>query len=390
MAPPPERSVDRPSGRARPPRSGRWAEVDLDAIRHNVRFLLGRLPEGTRLFAVVKGQAYGHGAAEVARAALSAGAWGLGVATPGEAQELQGLCAPERLLLLGGLAPCQAPDAAAIGCAVACGSRELAGALAAAAPPGRPVAVHLKVDTGMGRLGCDPAEAPELARWMDGSPRLRLAGVFTHFASAEGDEAYTAAQYARFQSALAAFGCDPGVRHACNSPAALRYPHMALDAVRCGIALYGCEWPGLQPVLRLRALLTYVKRVPEGAGLGYGQTWHAPRDSVIATVGIGYEDGVLRSRSSRGSVVVRGRRAPLVGRVSMDQITIDVTEVPGVRAGDVATLIGDGITAEEVGEWSGTNSYEVLTSIGGRVERMFANEEPATPHYTGPGEYEEE
>ncbi|MBO0706064.1 MAG: alanine racemase, partial [Candidatus Dormibacteraeota bacterium] len=163
------------------------------------------------------------------------------------------------------------------------------------------------------------------------------------------------------------------------SAAALRFPAMALDAVRCGIALYGCEWPGLQPALRLRALVTHVKRVPEGAGIGYGQTWHARRESVIATIGIGYEDGVLRSRSSRGAVAVQGRRAPLVGRVSMDQITVDVTDVPGVRPGDVATLIGEGITAEEVAEWSGTNSYEVLTSIGNRVERVYTGSRHDAP-----------
>lgn len=353
--------------------AGRWAEVDLDAIRHNVRFLRDRLPAATRLVAVVKGQAYGHGAAPVARAALESGAWGLGVATPVEAEELRGLCDGERLLLLGGLAPCQAAEAARVGCGVACGSEELAAALAEAGHAGSPVPVHLKVDTGMGRLGCPPEDAAQLARRIQEAPALRLAGVFTHFASSESDQDFTAAQFERFQSALASLDGGAGLRHACNSGAALRYPAMALDAVRCGIALYGCEWPGLRPALRLRALVTHVKRVPEGAGIGYGQTWHAQRDSVIATIGIGYEDGVLRSRSSRGAVVIRGRRAPLVGRVSMDQITADVTDVPGVCPGDVATLIGEGITAEEVGEWSGTNSYEVLTSIGSRVERVYTS-----------------
>jgi alanine racemase len=371
----PEGGREGPATRTRPLGSGRWAEVDLDAIRHNVRFLLDHLPAGTRLFAVVKGQAYGHGAPEVARAALAEGAWGVGVATPREAEDLRGLCPPERLLLLGGLAPCQAAEAVTAGCAVACGSPELAEALAGAASPHRPVQVHLKVDTGMGRLGCAPGEAAGLARRIAGLSGLQLAGVFTHFASAESDDELTSAQFARFRSALADLDVEAGVRHACNSAAALRHPEMALDAVRCGIALYGCEWPGLRPALRLRALVTHVKRVPEGAGIGYGQIWHAPRESVIATIGIGYEDGVLRSRGSRGAVVVRGRRAPLAGRVSMDQITVDVTDVPGVAAGDVATLIGDGITAEEVAEWSGTNSYEVLTSIGGRVERMFAIED---------------
>jgi len=146
---------------------------------------------------------------------------------------------------------------------------------------------------------------------------------------------------------------------------------MALDAVRCGIALYGCDWAGLRPALSLRAVITQVKNVPHGASVGYGRTWMAPRDVRVATIAIGYEDGVLRSRSGRGEVAIAGRRAPLVGRVSMDQVTADVTEVPEARPGEVATLIGEGISAEEVAGWSGTISYEVLTAIGQRVERRY-------------------
>jgi len=146
---------------------------------------------------------------------------------------------------------------------------------------------------------------------------------------------------------------------------------MGLDAVRCGIALYGCEWQGLRPALRLRSVITQVKDVAEGSSVGYGRTWRATRAARVATVAIGYEDGVMRSRSGRGEVVVAGRRAPLVGRVSMDQITVDVTGIPEARPGQPVTLIGDGITAEEVAEWSGTISYEVLTALGRRVERRY-------------------
>jgi alanine racemase len=154
---------------------------------------------------------------------------------------------------------------------------------------------------------------------------------------------------------------------------------MALDAVRCGIALYGCEWPGLRPALRLRAPVTQVRSVPAGAAVGYGRTWCAMRPSRVATVAIGYEDGVMRRRSNRGDVVVRGRRAPLIGRVSMDQLTVDVTDIPEVRAGDAVTLIGDGIAAEEVAGWCDTISYEVLTSIGARVRRIHAGRAGAGP-----------
>jgi alanine racemase len=157
---------------------------------------------------------------------------------------------------------------------------------------------------------------------------------------------------------------------------AYNHPDFALDAVRCGIATYGCEWPGTEPVLSLRAVVTHVKTVEGGATIGYGATWQAPGKSRVATVAIGYADGVHRARSNRGHALVRGRRAPLIGVVSMDAITLDVTDIPGVQVGDVATLIGadgdDRITAEEVAQWSGTISYEVLTSLGPRVERRYS------------------
>jgi alanine racemase len=354
-------------------RDSRWAEIDLGAIRHNVSRLQRRLPLGAAVIAVIKANGYGHGACEVARAALEGGAALLAVSTPLEACELAGICEPERVLALGGLVPDQAPDAVAAGCAVICHSEEMIDALEAAAVPGRPVAVHLKVDTGMSRLGCAPAEAPALAHRIAHSPRLRLAGIMTHFASSESDEPFTRGQYTCFQDVLAALDVDPGMRTACNSAAALRHPEMALDGVRCGIAIYGYESPDLRPALRLKALVTQVKEIKPGTTVGYGRTWTAARPTLIATVAIGYEDGVFRSRSNRGEVVVRGRRVPLIGRVSMDQITLDVSSVPDVRPGDVATLIGDGISAEEVGEWSGTLCYEVLTSLGTRVRRIYTD-----------------
>ena len=238
------------------------------------------------------------------------------------------------------------------------------------------VPVHLKIDTGMGRFGGPPEGALALARFIDQTPGLRLAGTWTHFASSDSDAAMTRRQFDLFTKTLEGFDVDPGLRHACNSMGAFNHPDFALDAVRCGIAIYGCEWPGTQPVLALRSVVTHLKTVEAGATVGYGATWKATGKTRVATVAIGYADGVLRARSSRGDVLVRGRRAPLIGVVSMDAITLDVTDVPGVQVGDVATLVGsDGeerITAEEVGEWSGTISYEVLTSIGPRVERRYS------------------
>jgi alanine racemase len=349
----------------------RSAEVDLTAVRHNVRYLIGRLGGGVRLIAVVKADAYGHGVRPIARTALEAGAWGLAVSTLEEAAALRGLVEPDRLLALGGLAPADAVEATLAGCSVTCHSHELANALEAAQPRGDRLPVHLKVDTGMGRMGCQVPEAGELARRLARSERLRLAGIYTHFAAADTDEAFTREQFQRFCRVLDGLDVNPGLRHAANSAAALRYPEMGLDAVRCGIALYGCEWPDLRPALRLRATITQVKELAAGSSVGYGRTWIARRPARVATVAIGYEDGLLRSRSDRGEVVVAGRRVPLIGRVSMDQITLDVTDLPEARAGDMVTLIGDGISAEQVAEWSGTISYEVLTALGGRVRRTY-------------------
>ena len=342
-------------------------------MRANCARILAHLPKGTRLFAVVKAGGYGHGATQAARAALDGGATGLAVATLEEAHELSGLLPAEHVLVMGGLTPAQADAAAATGCAIAISSRELAEALGAR---DEVIDVHLKIDTGMGRFGVSPDEAPALARYVAESDGLRLAGTWTHFASSESDEEMTRAQFELFIETLGALGVDPGLRHACNSAGALEHPDFALDAVRCGIAIYGCEWPGTRPALALRSVVTHLKTVEKGATVGYGSLWRATGRTRVATVAIGYADGVHRARANRGDVLVRRRRAPLIGMVSMDAITLDVTDVPDVAVGDVATLIGtDGdhtITAEDVARWSGTISYEVLTSIGPRVQRRYA------------------
>jgi len=334
--------------------------------------VLAHLTKGARLFAVVKANGYGLGAVPVARAALDGGATGLAVATLEEARELGSLVRAEHVLVMGGLTPDQAASAASTGCSIAVSSFEFARALG---DRDEVVPVHLKIDTGMGRFGCAPDEAPALARFIDESPALRLAGTWTHFASADSDPEMTSAQFDRFIGALSRFEIDPGLRHACNSAGARRYPEFALDAVRCGIALYGCEWPGTRPVMALRSVVTQLRTLGSGDTVGYGATWRSPGRSRVATVAIGYADGVFRARSNRGHVLVRGHRAPLIGAVSMDAITVDVTDVDGVQVGDTVTLQGedggDLIRAEDVAEWSNTISYEVLTSIGPRVERRY-------------------
>jgi alanine racemase len=351
----------------------RWADIDLDAVRLNAARVHAHVPKGTKLFAVVKANGYGHGAVRVARAALNGGAWGLAVSTLEEAHQLEGLVRADRVLVMGGLTPQQASSAASSGFSIGVSSLEFAKALA---ERDEVVPVHLKIDTGMGRYGCSPEEAPALAKFIDEAASLLLAGTWTHFASADSDEAMTRKQFDRFIQALSEFEVDPGLRHACNSAGAHRFPELALDAVRSGIALYGCEWPGNRPALALRSAVTHLKTLAVGDTVGYGATWRAAVKTPVATIAIGYADGVNRARSNRGYVLVRGHRAPLIGVVSMDAITVDVSDVPGVRVGDVATVIGDDqgdrITAEQVAEWSRTISWEVLTSVGPRVERRYS------------------
>ena len=342
-------------------------------MRANVATILTHLPKGTKMFAVVKANGYGHGAQRVARAALNGGAWGLAVATLEEAEELTGLVPAERILVMGGLTLQQVGAAAASGCSIGVSSLELAQALG---DRSEVVPVHLKIDTGIGRFGCRPDQAAGIAKFIEEAAALRLAGTWTHFASADSDEAMTRKQFDRFTAALETFEVEPGLRHACNSAGAHRFPAYALDAVRTGIALYGCEWPGTRPALSLRSVVTHLKTVGPGDTVGYGATWRATSTTPVATVAIGYADGVHRSRSNRGHVLIGGHRAPLIGRVSMDAITVDASNVPGVRVGDVVTVIGkdeaDHIKAEEVAEWSETISWEVLTSIGPRVERRYS------------------
>jgi alanine racemase len=354
----------------------RWADIDLGAVRVNAATILAHLPkgpgQGAKLFAVVKANGYGHGAMEVARAALDGGATGLAVATLEEAHQVSGLVRADQVLVMGGLTPQHASAAAASGCGIGVSSLEFAKALS---DRDEVVPVHLKIDTGMGRFGCAPAEAPALAKFIDQAAALRLAGTWTHFAAADSDEAMTRNQFERFIETLATFEVDPGLRHVCNSAGAQRFPEYALDAVRSGIALYGCEWPGNPPAMSVRSVVTHIKTVGAGDTVGYGRTWRAAGRTPVATVAVGYADGVNRARANRGHVLVRGRRAPLIGAVSMDAITIDVSDAPGVQLGDVVTLIGEDhgewITAEQVAEWSNTISYEVLTSIGPRVERRY-------------------
>ncbi|WP_027717068.1 alanine racemase [Desulfovirgula thermocuniculi] len=368
-----------------------WAEVDLEAIGHNLREIKKLLRPGVRVMAVVKADGYGHGALEVARAALGEGASFLGVATVEEGIKLRkaGLTSP--ILVLSSCPPEQADLIMAHDLTPAVFSPAQAEALAREAfNRGRKVKVHLKVDTGMGRLGLrGPEEAAAFCRRISSWP-LEIEGIFTHFACAEEpSKEKSSRQLEGFREVLKRLeeeGVCPPLRHAANSAAALEFPPAHLDMVRIGISLYGYHprgkgagGPDLRPALSWKAKITQVKRLPPGSPLSYGWTYTTSAEEIIATVPVGYADGYRRALSNRGWVLVRGKRAPVVGRVCMDQLMIRLDEE--VAPGTQVTLLGcegeESITADDLASWVDTISYEVLTSIGPRVPRIYRHGEVA-------------
>jgi alanine racemase len=333
---------------------------------------------------VLKGDGYGHGATRVARAALGAGAVALAVATLGEGRALREASIAAPILVLGYLPPWQAEAALRLRLDCALYDDDSAQALSrAAAALGLPARVHVKVDTGMGRLGLRSDEAAAFLARLRDLPGLEPTGVYTHFASADAaDLAFTERQLAIFTGLLReleAAGLRPPLAHAANSAALLRLPAARLDMARPGIACYGlapgpaAPLPeGFTPALSFHSEVAQVKTHPAGTPISYGGSFVTARPTCIATVPVGYADGLRRSPPWR-ELLVRGQRAPVVGRIAMDYAMVDVTDIPGVRRGDAVVLIGaqgdETITADEVAAWLGTISYEVVTGILPRVPR---------------------
>ena len=371
-----------------------WAEVDLGAVAHNVGVLCEEAAPA-EVLAVVKAGGYGHGAVPVAGAALDAGATALGVAIAEEGAELReaGIGAP--IVVLSEPRPGEFGECAAFGLeptVYTAGGIEAAAR--AASTHGHQLRVHLKVDTGMHRVGADPADAVDLADAVAAEPSLALASVFTHCAVAdEPDDPFTGEQLGRFQDvlrALADHGHRPPLRHAANSAGALLHPTTRLDLVRCGIAVYGiAPAPGLEarsaaisrlrPALSLKAAVSFVRDVAAGERVSYGLRHRFDRDTVVATLPIGYADGVPRRLHELGTeVLVGGRRCPIVGVITMDQLVVDCGpdgEVPRPRLGDEVVLIGEQggerVTAEDWAEKLGTIAYEIVCAIGPRVPRIY-------------------
>jgi alanine racemase len=378
-----------PADAVRPTR----AEINLEALRHNVG-VARRYAGGAHIWAVLKADAYGHGAPAVARTLeRDQRVSGFCVALLEEAVELReaGIVAP--ILVMGGHYGDAHEEVIARGLIPVVHD---AGQIAAFARLVRtgiasgPIDVHLKVDTGMARLGVPMQELPALATKLADYPEVRVHGLMTHFACAdEADDRETVQQISRFDEAtalLASRGVRVATRHAANSAALLR-AQARFDAVRPGLALFGVSprvggqplTGQLKPVMRVRTEIIAARMVEAGAPVGYGATWRAPRRARIATVPMGYADGLSRHLSNRGHVLVRGRRAPIVGAVSMDMVMIDVTDIDGADVGDEVVVLGaqdgplgrDAIGADEIAGHAGTIAWEVLTSISRRVPRFY-------------------
>jgi alanine racemase len=361
------------------------ALIDLAALAQNLR-QVRRLAGSSEILAVVKADAYGHGAVSITRTLAQEGVRRFGVATVQEGAQLRDAGVQGQILVMGGLLPAQVQDLLAYRLTPVIHEASVADALSTRLPAAQPpYSVHLKVDTGMGRLGLLPEEVLPLLQSSPFQSRLLAEGLMTHLADSDGaDPRYTHQQIARFETLaaeIALAGFKIPLVHAANSAALIGHPAARFSAVRPGLMLYGyaCVAPGqalpeLAPVLSLRTAVVQVRRLKKGDSVSYNRTFVASRPSRIAVLPIGYADGYSRALSNKGAVLVHGRRCPVVGRVCMDMTLVDVTALPDVAAGDEAVVIGRqgeaSVLAAEVAAWAGTIPYEVLCGIGPRVPRL--------------------
>ena len=363
-----------------------WAEVDLDALSHNLGVIHTRLRPGVAVMLVVKADAYGHGAVAIAHHALKNGVAALGVGTSAEALELRASGVRAPILVLGTIVDAEAAACLRHEVHIALHSADRARMLQELGRrTGQVARVHLKIDTGMGRLGVLPEKALELLEEVRSCDHLRLCGVMTHIAAPDGGLDSSATEqlelFERLLEVARARDLLAGWVHAASSACIFTGHGRRYHAVRPGISAYGilpgglpgCE--DLRPVLSMRTQVVFLKDIPAGAPIGYGATWRAPAATRIATLPVGYNDGLAWRLSNRGEVLIRGRRAPVVGRISMDYTTVDVGHIPGVSVGDRVTLVGrdggDALRLEELAERAGTIPYELSCAVGKRVERLY-------------------
>jgi len=367
-----------------------WAEVNLSAIEYNIAQVRSLIGEQCGFMAVVKADAYGHGVVPVARSAIAAGASYLAVATVAEAVQLReaGIAAP--ILVLGPCLPSDAPDVVGYDLTQVVCDNTLAEALSRAArAAGRSVKVHVKVDTGMGRLGVPFRRAVDFVQKVAALQGVTLEAVLSHFATAdEADFSFAEVQLNRFLDfceALGRAGFAGIVRHIANSGGVLNLPDSYLDLVRPGLLMYGLDLPNptrieidLQPALLWKAKVAFVRRAEAGETIGYGRTYTVPRPTTLAAVPVGYADGYDRRLSNNADVLIHGQRVPVVGRVSMDRIIVDIGSLDGVSVGDEVVLIGsqgeEQITAAELARRADTTVHEIPTRIGPRVPRRYVTD----------------
>lgn len=367
-----------------------WAEIDLDALAHNFRVIRKRVGVDVKILAAVKANAYGHGAIECSRCLEEEGVDWFGVALPEEGIELREAGIGRPILCMAGIWEGQESLCIQQNLTPVVYRLDTAEQLDRAAAQTRKTAdIHVKIDTGMGRLGVRPDDVPAFCDALKRFQNIRVDGLMTHLASAddEGQTQFTRAQLKTFEQAVATFrdhGFAPTYIHAANSAGLFAFSESRGNMVRPGGTLYGfvrdvlpanAEAPPLRPVMSLYSRIMLLKRVGKGEKLGYGGTFETTRESLIATIPIGYDDGYRRALSNKGRVIVHGQFVPVVGRVSMDLTLIDVTNVPSVSVDDRVILLGtDGdltITAEDLGELAETISYEITCGISSRVPRVY-------------------
>lgn len=363
-----------------------WAEIDSAAFGRNLATVAGRLPAGSRLIAVMKADAYGHGAVELSKQCTPDRVAMIAVVMLEEAIELRRAGVTIPILVLGPMTEAQVMIAVENRIVIGVPGPEELEAVARVARD-RDVVAHLKIDSGMGRMGSIESELPRVLELVRSAPRLQIAALYTHYAnSGDPDDPFTDEQSARFDTLvqkLAAAGLTAPLRHRANSAATMRGLVKPGESVRVGLSLYGAEpldagESRLEPVMRWRTEIVRLKDLPRGHAVGYGMTFRTQRPTRLATLPVGYADGYNRLLSNKGDVLIRGRRAPLVGRVSMDLLTIDVTDIPDAALGDEVVLLGrqgdEEVSAEEIAAKTGTISYEVFCGVSARVPRVYRNE----------------
>ena len=371
-----------------------WAEIDLGRLRRNAQLIRRDLPRGVQLMAVVKDEAYGHGALGVARIALEEGAWGFGLSTLEEAMALRGDGIAAPLLLLGERQEAELPWCVEHNLTVCVNDANTVRKLArAAAGAGKRVPIHLKINTGMSRYGVRWDETLPLLELICSEKSLSLEGVMTHFAqSDESDKTFANLQITRFDEILNGLrerGIQVKYQHLCNSGGFLDLPHAHRDLVRVGILMYGIfpssvcrRIPGIEPVMSIKARIAAIQRLKPGEVVGYGMRYAAPSPRRVAVLPIGYGDGFPRVRN-QGFALLHGRRAPIIGGIAMDALTVDITDIPEAQMWDEAVIMGrqgnEEITVHDMAKLKNSVSYDVLTGWRLRLRRKCVNGEPTLP-----------